>query len=91
MTYNFNFQIEKNGIPYLTAEKASTYISDILYNRISSDNPLLESRVAEELATTSKTTLTEEERVYILNIIIHLQIDNYAKGKLAHPLILDLS
>jgi hypothetical protein len=90
MTYNFNFNIEKDGSPYLTSDKAAKYISDILYTRVSSDKPLLESRVAEELADTSETTLSEDERVYILNILLSLGIDNYAKGKLVHPLVQDV-
>jgi len=90
MTYNFNFNIEKDGSPYLTSDKAAKYISDILYTRVSSDKPLLESRVAEELASTSETTLSEDERVYILNILLSLPIDNYAKGKLVHPLVQDV-
>ena len=90
MTYNFDFNIERDGKPYLTTDKASKYISDILYSRVSSDKPLLESRVAEELASTSETTLSEDERVYILNILVSLNIDNYAKGKLAHPLMQDI-
>jgi hypothetical protein len=90
MTYNFDFNIEKDGSPYLTSDKAAKYISDILYTRVSSDKPLLESRVAEELASTSETTLSEDERVYILNILLSLGIDNYAKGKLVHPLVQDV-
>ena len=90
MTYNFDFNIEKDGSPYLISDKAAKYISDILYTRVSSDKPLLESRVAEELASTSETTLSEDERVYILNILLSLGIDNYAKGKLVHPLVQDV-
>ena len=70
MTYNFDFYIEKDGIPYLTTDKASKYISVYLYSRISSDYPLLESRVAQELETTSETTLTNDERTHILNVLL---------------------
>jgi hypothetical protein len=90
MTYNFNFNIEKDGSPYLTSDKASKYISDILYVRINSDKPLLEARVAEELAQTNETTLSEDERIHILNVILSLNLDNYAKSKLAHPLVQDV-
>ena len=89
MKYNFDFKIEKDGLPYLTNDKAANYISDILYSRISSDKPLLEARIAEELETTLETTLNEDERLHLLNVIISLNIDNYAKNKLAYPLVID--
>ena len=90
MIYNFDFNIEKDGSPYLTTDKAGKYISDILYSRVSSDKPLLEARVAGELAQTNETTLTEDERLHILNVILSLNVDNYAKSKLAHPLVQDV-
>jgi len=90
MTYNFNFHIEKDSLPYLTTDKASKYISDILYSRVSSDKPLLEARIAGELLTTNETTLSEDERVYLLNILLSLGIDNYAKNELAAPLVTDV-
>ena len=89
MTYNFNFYIEKDGSPYLTTDKASKYISDFLYIRVSSDKPLLEARVAGELISTDQTTLTEDERLHILNVILSMNIDNYSKSQLAHPLVQD--
>ena len=91
MTYNFDFNIEKDGLPYLTTDKAGKYISDVLYTRISSDKPLLEARVAGELAATLETTLTEDERLHILSVILSLNVDNYAKSKLANPIVQDLS
>ena len=90
MTYNFDFYIEKDSKPYLTTDNAAKYISDILYARINSDKPLLEARVAEELAETNETTLSEDERIHILNVILSLNIDNYAKSKLANPLVQDV-
>lgn len=90
MTYNFNFYIEQNGSPYLTADKASKYISDILYSRVSSDKPLLEARVAAELLASDETALSEDERVHILNVLLSLNIDNYAKSKLTLPLVEDV-
>lgn len=90
MTYNFDFNIEKDGSPYLTSYKASKYISDILYARVSSDKPLLEARVAGELASTGETTLSEDERVHILNVLLSLNIDNFAKAQLTLPLVQDV-
>lgn len=90
MTYNFNFYIEQNGSPYLTSEKASKYISDILYARVSSDKPLLEARVAGELIASDETTLTQDEKTHILNVLLSLNIDNYAKSKLTLPLVEDV-
>lgn len=90
MTYNFDFYIERDGSPYLTTDKASKYISDFLYSRISSDKPLLEARVASDLLLTSQTTLIEEERLHILNVILSMNIDNYAKSKLSYPLVTDV-
>ena len=90
MTYNFDFYIEKDSKPYLTTEKASTYISDILYSRVSSDKPLLEARVAGELLSTDETTLSQDEKTHILNVLLSLNIDNYAKSKLTLPLVEDV-
>jgi hypothetical protein len=90
MTYNFDFYIEQNGSPYLTSDKASKYISDILYARVSSDKPLLEARVAGELISTDETTLSQDEKTHILNVLLSLNIDNYAKSKLTLPLVEDV-
>jgi hypothetical protein len=89
MTYNFDYYIEKDGNPYLTTDKAAKYISDYLFSRVTSDKPVLESRVAEDLLSTSETILSEEERQHILSVIVSMNVDNYAKGKLMHPLIQD--
>jgi hypothetical protein len=90
MTYNFDFYIEKDNKPYLTTEKAATYISDILYSRVSSDKPLLEARIASDLETTGETTLSQDEKTHILNVLLSLNIDNYAKSKLTLPLVEDV-
>jgi len=90
MTYNFDFNIEKDGSPYLTSDKAAKYISDILYSRVSSDKPLLEARIASDLETTGETILIEDERLHLLNVLLSLNIDNYAKSKLVFPLVQDV-
>ncbi len=90
MTYNFDFYIEKDSKPYLTTEKAAKYISDILYSRVSSDKPLLEARIASDLETTGETALIEDERLHLLNVLLSLNIDNYAKSKLVFPLVQDV-
>jgi hypothetical protein len=90
MTYNFDFYIEKDSKPYLTTEKAAKYISDILYSRVSSDKPLLEARVAGELIASDETTLSQDEKTHILNVLLSLNIDNYAKSKLTLPLVEDV-
>lgn len=90
MLYNFNFFITKDGAPYGTSQSAAAYLTDVLQYRVTSDKPLLEYRVANELITNSETELSESERQYILNVILSLSIDNYFKGQLSHPLVQDV-
>lgn len=87
MIYNFNYNITKDGSPYGTSGTAAGYIADILQNRTTSDKPLLEYRISNDLITNSETELLNQEREYLLSIITSLPIDNYFKGKLAHPLV----
>lgn len=90
MTYNFNFNIEKDGSPYGTTDTAATYIAQELERRITSDKPLLEYRIATELRTTSEVVLTETEKNHLLSVLTSLPIDNYFKGQLTHPLVTDV-
>ena len=90
MIYNFDFYITKDGSPYATTESAANYLADILETRTTSDKPLLEYRISTELRTNSETNLLEQERQYLISIISGLSIDNYFKGKLAHPLVADM-
>jgi hypothetical protein len=57
---------------------------------VSSDKPLLEARIASDLETTGETTLIEDERLHLLNVLLSLNIDNYAKSKLVFPLVQDV-
>jgi hypothetical protein len=45
-------------------------------------NPELEARAAEELRTTGEVELTEEERVYIHDVVVSLPIEILLKGKI---------
>jgi hypothetical protein len=91
MTYNFDYQILKNGQPYGFTETAAVYLSNYLYNRVSSDKPLLEARIAGDLLTSPDALeLDSDERTYFLNIILALGVDNYTKNKLAFPLVQDV-
>jgi len=87
MTYNFNFNIEKDGSPYGTTDTAATYIAQELDRRITSDKPLLEYRISTELKSTSEVVLTESEKNHLLSVLTSLPIDNYFKGQLTHPLV----
>jgi hypothetical protein len=90
MTYNFDFNIEKDGSPYLTSDKAAKYISDIFYSRVSIEKPLLEARIADELAVTSEVELDSDEREYFFNILLSLPVDNYFKSRLVAPIAQDV-
>lgn len=87
MKYNFNYNIEKNGSVYGTSLTAAQYIADILQNRVTSDRPILEYRIASELESTGETELLTIEREYLLNLLISISVDNYFKGKLTSPLV----
>jgi len=89
MIYNFNYNIEKDGAIYGTADTAALYLANILQNRTTSDKPLLEYRIAEELILSGETELLNSEREYLIDIIISFQLDNYFKGKLAYPLVVN--
>lgn len=86
MIYNFNFNIEKDGSPYGTTQTAALYIADVLQNRTTSDKPLLEYRIANELIASSETDLNQTERDHLVSVLSFLQIDNYFKGELMKPL-----
>jgi len=90
MTYNFNFNIEKDGSPYGTTDTAAIYIGNILYAKVSTDKPLLEARIAEELITTSEVELDSDERQHLYDILLSLPVDNYFKSKLVVPIIQDV-
>jgi hypothetical protein len=45
-------------------------------------NPELEARAAEELRTTGEVELTEEERVYIHDVVVSLPVENLLKSKI---------
>jgi hypothetical protein len=90
MIYNFNFNIEKDGSPYGTTDTAAIYIAQELERRITSDKPLLEYRISTELKSTSEVVLTETEKNHLLSVLTSLQIDNYFKGQLTHPLVTDV-
>lgn len=90
MLYNFNFYITKDSAPYGTSQSAATYLIDILQTRVTSSKPLLEYRVANDLLSSGKTELNEPERQHILEVILALDIDNYFKGQLSHPLVQDV-
>ena len=77
MTYNFNFNIEKDGFPYGTIDTAATYIAQELERRVTSDKPLLEYRIATDLRETSEVELSDTERTYLLSVLLSLPIDNY--------------
>lgn len=86
MIYNFNYNIEKNGSPYGTVDTAALYIADMLQNRTTSDKPILEYRISNELITTGETGLAQSERDHLILVLSFLQIDNYFKGELMKPL-----
>lgn len=86
MIYNFNYNITKDGSPYGTSGTAAGYIADILQNRTTSDKPLLEYRISNELIATGQTDLTQVERDHLISVLSSLQIDNYFKGELMKPL-----
>ena len=90
MTYNFDFNIEKDASPYLTSDKAAKYISDIFYSRVSIEKPLLEARIADELAVTSEVELDSDEREYFFNVLLSLPVDNYFKSRLVAPIAQDV-
>jgi hypothetical protein len=90
MIYNFNFYITKDGAPYVTTETAAAYLADVLENRTTSDKPLLEYRISTDLRASSQTDLLEQERQYLISIISGLPVDNYFKGRLAHPMVADI-
>lgn len=89
MIYNFNFNIEKDGSIYGTDLTAAQYVADVLQNRITSDKPILEYRIATELLSTGQVDLIASEREHLLSVITSLSIDNYFKGQLAQPMIAD--
>lgn len=89
MIYSFNYQIEKDNAPYGTSLSAAAYLAEVLLNRVTSDKPILEYRLATDLLTTGEVDLVTSERDHLLNVITSLSIDNYFKGKLAHPMIAD--
>lgn len=86
MKYSFNYSIEKNGSPYGTTDTAALYIADVLQNRTTSDKPILEYRISNELLSTGETDLTQIERDHLVSVLSFLQIDNYFKGELMKPL-----
>lgn len=90
MIYSFNYQIEKDGQPYATLLTAGQYIAGELDVRITSDKPMLEYRISNELKATGQTDLTQIERDHLLAVISSLQIDNYFKGELGKPLVAGL-
>lgn len=88
MIYNFNFKIEKDGQPYLTSDKASKFLSDMLYSRVS-DRPVLEAKIAKDLIETDEVNLVQEDAQHLLNVILSTNYDNYFKVELAKPLLVD--
>lgn len=88
MIYNFDFNIEKDGQPYVTGDKASKFLSDLLYSRVS-DKPILETRIAKSLLETGQVDLNQEDSQHLLNIILTGSYDNYFKIALAEPLLVD--
>jgi hypothetical protein len=86
MKHNLNIQptITVDGIiqPYAISYPLSGLLAEHLEQRINTVNPELEARAAEELRTTGEVELTEEERVYIHDVVVSLPIENLLKGKI---------
>ena len=90
MTYNFDFNIQKDGSPYVTSSTAAEFIAELLENRVTSDKPILEIHLAESFRESpSAVDLNTTERTHIVSIISALPYDNYFKSKLLNPVLED--
>lgn len=72
----------KQKSPHQIDYTASHFIAKILYERINKENPELEYRVANDLYTTGKTNLNNQDAEYIKAVIVSLSIDNELKGQI---------
>jgi hypothetical protein len=86
MKHNLNIQptitVDGKVQPYAINYPLSGLLAEHLEQRINTVNPELEARAAEELRATGEVELTEEERVYIHDVVVSLPIENLLKGKI---------
>jgi hypothetical protein len=86
MKHNLNIQptitVDGKVQPYAINYPLSVLLAEHLEQRINTVNPALEARVAEELRTTGEVELTEDERVYIHDVVVSLPIGDLLKGKI---------
>ena len=82
MTYNLNTIPSHNGKPYGIDYTIAQYIAEALEARVSTDNPMLEFRIAQELRNDGTVELNQQELDYLLPIIVALPIDNLFKGQI---------
>jgi hypothetical protein len=73
-------------VPYIIDYPLSIYIAEQIEQRVSTNNPLLEYRIAQSLRNTGSVELNQEETAYLSDIIIQLAIDNLLKGQILEVL-----
>lgn len=76
-----------NPLPYFEDRPMALWLAEHLEGRITTDNPILEARIASELRTNGTFTATSEELTIIRNIVILAQVDNLFKGQILSKLL----
>lgn len=69
-------------MPHVIDYCLAQFLAEQIELRVSTENPLLEYRIAQSLRSTGAVNLTEEEVAYLTTIIVNLQIDNLLKGQI---------
>lgn len=77
---------EEADMPHIIDYSLAQFVAEKLEERMTTDNPLLEYRIAQSLRKTGTVELIEPEVAYLSNIIIHLPIDNLLKGQILEVL-----
>lgn len=69
-------------MPHVIDYSLAQYVAEQIELRVSTENPLLEYRIAQSLRAIGQVTLTQEEAEYLTTIIVNLPIDNLLKGQI---------
>lgn len=75
-------------LPYLYDYTMAVWLAEYLESRITTDQPVLEARVATELRANGSFAATAEELEYIRNTVIKAPVDNLFKGQVLALLVL---
>ena len=95
MKYTFNFTPittvtdangEQHQVPHLFDMPASKYLAEQLLNKVNTDTPELDYRMANELQDNGSVELNDEELIYFKQFITSLPVDNLYKGQLLDAL-----